>query len=286
MVIYGTFTNIYNLNKRDCNSSSGHILRDILSVFMFSLFIDMRIVYNETWMGQKIISKKSFKHHTYTTPFATPRRYEKKYDKIKVEDKTTMLKKHLEDIDEDIWIDFKNISIFPPKEVFEIDEKVFNEQAKPLLRSLYFFDHKLIKDQRAVIHIRQGDLVNDPEYSNFNIDYYQNIVDSLNELNLNVVIICERDNHKMKHIRNCNLITGSEENIDRDFNYLANAKILILSCSSFSLFAGYINDGIVMYDKRFDNMRYGLFKGFSKIPNVIQYNNHNDMKDKLKEKLV
>jgi len=271
-MIYITFTNHIGLNDHKViNSSSGHIFSYVISAFCYSVFLDAQIAFHSSWTSQQIFTEKSLLKYTSQINNL-------KLEKINMNFDLEKINIFLNQINEDKFFDLKNIGTFHIKDLCRINVDIYKTKLKPLLREIYFNDHLEFKLDKAVIHIRKGDLSDDPRYKKFNLKYYKNIINIIKN-KYNILVICEKMNYgNVSKLKDCEIIFGDEDDISRDFNYMVNAKVLITACSCFSLAAGYLNQNNVYYDKQFIGIRGDLFERLSSVPNFICFNDLNHLK--------
>ena len=145
-----------------------------------------------------------------------------------------------------------------------IKEDIYHNKLLPKLRKLYYYDHNETILDCISIHIRCGDLYNNMLEYGFTFEYYKKIIDILNlHFNKQINIYCENKNYqhvyKLKEVKNVEVYIGGINEFSNHFNCLVNSKVLILSPSSLSLFAGYLSNGLVLIDNKSINFRNNLF---------------------------
>jgi len=113
--------------------------------------------------------------------------------------------------------------------------------------SLFQFKHEMSNE--IIIHIRRSDIV---KYQNriLNDDYYLNILDTLTKNgNENIIITTQRLNFNPKPYNKYKIIYDDEISSNEMFIRMINAKLLVLSISSFSYASALLCNGIVVYPK-------------------------------------
>ena len=185
----------------------------------------------------------------------------------------------------------------------KIKNDIYSLQTKPLIKKLYYEDNAALPIRNEfTIHIRRGDLAQWCYDVGFTLNYYTNIINIINtHLDMPIRIYCEdgftdrggsRDK-KMKYFNyndimilekldNVKIIKGNPlgSDFNAHFNDLCRSRILMVSPSSFSLWAAFITDGIVLVDKKNIAARVNLFRYCEEVPNFIVFDN---LKDKMKE---
>tara|TARA_B110001452_G_C15241431_1_gene429866 strand:- start:4991 stop:5932 length:942 start_codon:yes stop_codon:yes gene_type:complete len=297
--------------------ASGHILFEIFTTFIFSMLLDIKPVWDDSWKKSLIITEESIKNNTETKL--------SKYDHvininnfIKWESITYQDFLNIKNLIEDskknyknILITLSNVCVIHPDILCNwynlkyISDDIYTLQAKPMLEKLYYYDHNNTPINTLAIHIRRGDIVQQCYDYGLTLDYYKNIINIINEhLNIQIHIYYEdgfaaRNNAHDKNVINFNyddiLILGTLENVTlikgkgtgpdfhKQFNELCRNKIVIMSPSSFSLWVGFITSGIVLVDKKCINCRPNLFRHSENIPNFIVFENFIDIIETLKK---
>lgn len=291
--------------------SSGHIFWEIFTTFIFSYFLDGTPIHNDSWNNSSIISSNSLKYHCANKlenydNILTINNYtewgslnKKQFDDI-IENILNLKKKY-----NNILIIFKNVCKIHPDIIYYwykenlIPNDVYSLYLKPKLQELYFYDNESKTIDQVAIHIRRGDLAKWCYDIGFTLDYYKNIINILNEhLNIKINIYCEdgftnrgggwdktvlnfdyNDIDILKTYKNVNIVKGNPTGSDfnKHLNELIRSKILIMSPSSFSLWAGFITRGKVLIDEKCIIHRVNLFKHSKIIPNFIVYENFIDV---------
>ena len=289
----------------DDSLSSGHILWEIFTVFIFSFLIDCKPIYNSTWDKCLIVSKTSFKKFT-TKPL-------EKYDKIINIDNL----RKWESISFNDFINIKTIieknkrphttilvklsnvcKIHPDVLCFWYNKKqisceLFSSKALPLLQNLYYCDHNNNEINAFAIHMRRGDLCKWCYDIGFTIDYYIKIINIINEkINIPINIYTESAgkntstqlsinvderkniNHndilRLQNLKNVTIYAGTKKDFSSHFNELCRSKYLMISPSSFSLWAAFISKGMIFVDIKCLN-RPNLFRHIKLISKFIVF---------------
>ena len=187
-----------------------------------------------------------------------------------------------------------------------INNDIYSHRILPKLHQLYYFDQNENVINEIAIHIRVGDLSKWTWEIGLNLEYYTNIINLINE-NLNNIPIniyyegmgkdttYELNKKKNKEnfnydwllelskLKNVNLKEGNLDNCVEQFNELARSKVLILSPSSYSLFAGFINKSKNKYiDIMLLKERPNIFENIDGVPDFILYSNFSDVVFQLK----
>jgi len=113
----------------------------------------------------------------------------------------------------------------------------------------------IIPNDYIAIHVRRGDYVNNPYYTDLaSTDYYEKAMAEFPNENF---MIFSDDIKWCKsrfgmYIKNIRYSEGKDE--ITDFNLMAGAKGLIMANSSFSWWAGYLNEGKVVAPKSWSTL--------------------------------
>ena len=298
----------------DDSLSSGHILWEIFTVFIVSFLIDCKPIYNSTWDRCLIISKESFLK--FTTP--PLEEYDKiinidnirKWESINFDDFINIkniIEKNKQTYTT-ILVNLSNVcKIHPDVLCFWYNEKqisheIFSSKALPLLQNLYYYDHNNNEINTFAIHMRRGDLCKWCYDIGFTIDYYRKIINIINEkLNIPINIYTEstakntttqlsinakerkninyNDISTLQNLKNVTIYAGTKKDLSSHFNELCRSKYLMISPSSFSLWAAFISKGMIFIDIKCLN-RPNLFRHIKLISKFIVFDN---LKDKMKE---
>lgn len=279
--------------KQSSGGRSGHKFSEIFSVFIFKylLDIDCKIIHNTSWSKQyllpynnlKCFSSKMSNDHDYIYIIDEYKKWEGISYKIftNIKEKIINLNKKYKNI----LIILTNVcKIIPHNLIFWynnnlINENIYYSKIIPLLKNIYFMNKKDIILNKISIHIRCGDLRKKLHDIGFTYKYYENIVNSLSEnTKYPIHIYCENINYEflnnLKKIERVKLFPGGTNKLENHIYNLICSKILILSPSSLSLYAGYINNKNVFVDYRAEQFRKNLFHKSEIIFNVFK-----DVKD-------
>jgi septum formation topological specificity factor MinE len=272
------------------NNSSGHILLDVFSTFIFGILLDAKVIYHESWSLSKIIEKDSWlhycdkplNHYDYVLTIDNIRNWKglsinefenlknnilnvsQKYDNVLIKF-TNVCKIHAHQLH--IW--YKN-------DYLKTD--IYSEKIIPILKNLYYFKNNKDIINQFAIHIRRGDLATQLINTGYTYNYYKNIIDIINKyLNINIVVYCENwkcdDIKKLSKLKNTTLDLGNLPEFNKQFNELCRSKYLFLSPSSFSIFTGYLSNGIVIGDEKLEKFRSNIFNDLKLTPNFNIVNN-------------
>ena len=261
------------------NSSgrSGHTLCDIFTVFCFSELLNMKVIYNSTWERQKILSKTmmlkySSNYSDYKYDYILDIDYIMKWECISYEDynniknKLTKLSKKYNNV----LLRLSNVCKIHPHIIYDwyfkkhIEIDIYNSKIRPILHKIYFGDNDNNETNTISMHIRCGDLNDLLIKAGFTFSYYKSIIDTINaHCNIKLNVYCENVNYQhltdLNKLDNTTLYVGGMDTFSNHFNKLVNSKILILSPSSMSLFAGYLCNGLVLIDKKSYIWRKNIF---------------------------
>lgn len=178
-----------------------------------------------------------------------------------------------------------------------IKENIYTEKSKLLLEKMYYFDNNSEPINAVGIHIRRGDLLTRLYDAGFTMEYYKNIIININKvLDLPIYIYCESDKKEgttrgivgyssqfdedynlLKCLKNVQIKLGNFNNFSQQFNELTRCKYLFLSPSGFALWAAFLSQGKILYDKKCVDFRPNLFSYLKNIPNFFQYTHPGDI---------
>lgn len=270
---------IFLTYKQNSSGRSGHVLCDIFTAFVFEALIDIKILYNDSWKNQLILTPSILKKHTYSFNGSIDFVFEInnicKWDCLTFDD-VKQIKEQInqlvkENKDKNVLVELSNVAKIHPHIVHhwyqqkKIPEDIYNNRILPKLREIYFEDHDENITDSISIHVRAGDLYHSIKNDiGFTFDYYNNIVDTLNKhFDTPINIFCEDSNsHDIKRLKNKKNVfihIGGVSDFSSHFNKMINSRVLILSPSSMSLFAGYICKGLVLIDNKSIEWRLNVF---------------------------
>ena len=295
--------------------SSGHIFWEIFTTFIFCMFIDAQPVWDDTWTLTAIITDQSLKNNTANR--LTEYDHEININDYRAW-RSLSYNNFLEICNKintaankynNILVTLSNVCAVHPDIICNwykskfISSNIYVLKLRPQLQKLYFSDCCNEQLDIFAIHIRRGDLVQWCYNMGYTINYYRNIINIINTyLNIPIHIYCEhgftvRDIYSdptplkkfnyndimiLETLKNVKIIKGKPTGTDFDlhFNALCRSKILMPSPSSFSLWAGFITNGIVLIDIKHIVSRPNIFRHCQDVPNFIVFNN---FEDKIKE---
>ena len=266
--------------------SSGHILLDVFSAFIFAFLLDAKVVYHKSWGLSRIISSKSFENYCDKPPNKynyeiTIDTYEEwagisfdQYSSIK--QKILKVSKQYKNV----LVKFTNVckihiqTLYTWYKLNYVSNNIYHENILPLLHNLYYFDNNATLIDTFSIHIRRGDLHTRMIEEGFTYQYYENIINVINKyLNIKINIYCEDSNYddiiNLNKLKNTHVDIGGLNDFSRQFNELCRSKYLILSPSCFSIYTAYLSKGIVLCDVKTEATRPNVFKNLNTIPDVL-----------------
>ena len=284
--------------------SSGHIFFEIFTTFIFSQLIpNIKPIWNETWELSKIISKKSYEKHTVRRlenydKIIIIHKY-RKWESISFEDFLDIKQLILDAQKEhsNILVRLKNVCKIHLDVLHSwytkglIKENIYTEKSKPLLEKMYYSDHNAESINAIGIHIRRGDLLDRLYTAGFTIEYYKKVITNINKvLDLPIYIYCESDEKEettrgivgysseydedynlLKCFKNVQIKLGNFNNFSQQFNELTRCKYIVLSPSGFALWAAFVSQGKILYDKKCVDFRPNLFRCVKSLPNFFQF---------------
>lgn len=286
---------IYITYIQNSGGRSGHKLCEIFATFIFGILLDAKVLYNDSWDKQFIVSKESLIKHTFSASefkfdhvmnvTNTIQWNSLSFDQFKnfKEEVINLNKKYT-----DLLINLSLVYKIHPHEIYHwyksgnIREDLYSEKIIPLLKNLYYFDHPLCQQPKFCIHIRRGDLANRLRAAGFTVEYYKNIINIINQyLNIEIEIFCENENFhdilELANLKNTTLSIGGIDKLSDDFNCLCTSKFLLASPSSFSLFSTYLSQGIIFIDQKCIDFRIQEFERINGTPNIYVYENFIEM---------
>lgn len=102
-------------------------------------------------------------------------------------------------------------------------------------------------NDEIVVHIRRKDIL---KYSDRMLDdsYYLNLLDRLSDKygNEKILITTQRENFNFELYKNYKILYDDESTEIETIKRMINSKILVMSLSSFSIVAAYLNNGLVI----------------------------------------
>lgn len=145
-----------------------------------------------------------------------------------------------------------NPSIYYTPEVIEI------------LRNYYYSTPKPTVPSCIAIHIRRGDVdSNMPERFSGNKEYKKIISKLLKEYKDDIIIYSQGKESDFSDLRHKRVFFNLNDSIERTFHAFVEAKVLVVSKSSFSYSAGILNRNKVYY---LENFWHYPLKNWEKIP--------------------
>lgn len=164
---------------------------------------------------------------------------------------------------------------------------------------MYYYDHNNNEINAIAIHMRRGDLCKWCYDIGFTIEYYKKIIHIINKrLNIPINIYTESSDKnttthqpiRVEERKNCDyndiltlekfenvtIYAGTEKEFSSHFNELCRSKYLMISPSSFSLFAAFISNGTVFVDTKCLK-RSNLFQHMKIIPNFKVFNDFENL---------
>jgi hypothetical protein len=221
---------IYFVSTRS-TGRSGHKLKDILSLFIFSMLINNScVLYHNLYSKQFIIDGNSIKKKCVD-------RKKLKFDKTIMINKQgkwggitfddfTKLKMRILNLSKNSKN--KNIKVVI-NEAFrihpfilhnwffekKIDQNLYETKFIPLLHEMYYGNKKANNENVISIHVRRGDIANQMISKGFDYDYYAAIINILNkQFNLPINIYSENRNsddlHNLLNFKNVKLHLGGQ----------------------------------------------------------------------------
>lgn len=304
----------YNVNTAKDLLSSGHILWNIYSTFILSFFTDFDVIPHNSWYNSSIITKNSFIKNTKKKED----KYEKtiiidkymKWESIDYNDFKEIIKltNYYKSNHNSVLIILTNVCNIHPDIVYEwfllkkITTDIYSSVLIPHIRNLYYYDNNKEIINAFAIHIRRGDLCKWTYENGFTINYYKNIINHINKY-LNIPINIYTENHSnntttklniraeerknidysdidiLFKIKNVNIFKGDLNSFKKDFNQLCRSKYLLMSPSSFCLWAGFISNQKIYIDNKNKKCRPNCFKNIDIIPNFITYDDFTNITD-------
>ena len=255
---------IYLTYNQNSGGRSGHKLKDIMSLFIFSFFIKNSICCSHpSWKLQKILKIKIEKSVT-----------DVKYDTLlKINDviewdgiSHEKFKEIIENIKnnhssgKNLLVEFSNVCRIHPSTLHNwytknlIYQDTFNKKFLPLIKKFYYGIKTPVLKNQISIHVRRGDIAKKIIKSGFDKKYYSNIINILNKhYDIPICIFSENENSEdlleLRSLKNTTVHLGGIDEMKSHFYQMVTSKFLILSASSFSSWAAYISIGKIFYQK-------------------------------------
>lgn len=292
-------------NYKNSLLSSGAMFQEILTSFIIAMLCNIEVIYHNSWERCKFINYKSFKKHTVTSL----EKYDhieninyRKWESITFKD-VVDIKHIITNSKPNTLIVLNNVSLINPSFLYKwytlgyLNKDIYSELFIPKLRNMYFYDNNNIFLNDIYIHIRTGDLNKRFWDKGLNLDYYTNIINTINNhYDYNIYIIYEGigTNTKLElvykdpefnylwprelvKLKNVILKEGNFNNINKHINYLCNAKYLILSPSTFSYYSGMINRGLKFVDHKVIDLGKNILRNTIDLPQFITYNDFSEV---------
>ena len=264
---------------------SGHLLKDVISLFIWKELIEnSNILYNDFMSKQKIIPVSNIKNKcvnrldkydktiTFNFKIWKGLTHKEAYMIIneikKYNDKTLLIR--FEGIIRILLFQIDNWYINN-----HIKKDIFNTTILPLFNELYYKGDNINfnSEQKNIfsIHIRRGDIFRQTINVGFNFEYYKNIINIINSvLNIPIHIYSENYNNEdiipLQNMNNVTCIFGNDSTFINDFRELCLSKYVILSNSAMSTTIAYLSKGNVFFEN-------SSVDGFSKTLNVLHNTN-------------
>ncbi len=298
---------------------SGHIFWEIFTTYIFSILINVQPVWHNSWRFSSIITNKSLQK--YTANRLTKYDHEIVINNY-MEWGSLSYKQFLEICNRidaakkkynNILVTLTNVCKIHPDVICNwynskfINNDIYNLKLRPMLQKLYFDDHDDTQLDIFAIHIRRGDLAQWCYDVGFTLDYYTEIINIINNiLDIPIHIYFEdgftdrgggldktvkyfnyNDIMILETLKNVKLIKGKPlgKDFETHFNELCRSKFLMVSPSSFPLWASFITNGIVLVDQKNIKARVNLFRYCKDVPNFIVFDNLENKMKEIKNKI-
>ena len=285
------------------NFSSGHIFWEIITCFIISIMLDMKVVYNSVWKKSRI--KIDYGKCSKSPPLISKEVIDgnRSWGSVSF-DKFQELNKYKRKliILTNVWSIHPDVLLVWEKENY-IKTGTYTNIFKPMIEDLYFSVNNNQQLEVISIHLRRGDLYNHTYNDGYNIEYYQNLIKTIkSQSSLPIHIYTEktgkgtttslsqsgdkREYHDTDHddveilseIDGVKLFRGDLSDFESHFNQMCNSKHLVLGLSSMSLIAGFISHGNIYVDDGYKKSRPNLFRNVDLIPNFQVFNSSKEIK--------
>ncbi|MDF1756311.1 MAG: alpha-1,2-fucosyltransferase [Verrucomicrobiales bacterium] len=258
---------LYVTYRQEGVGRSGHAFSDIFSAYIYGFLLGAEVLYDDSWGRQSIISSSSFLKHSAPSPerfdcvveINNLREWSglnfKQFSKVR----KRILKGCPSDPDKDTLVVLGGVCKIHPNMVFKwyqdglIDSDLYTEKILPILRCLYYEDHKDgVIDGTVGIHIRRGDwcVIHKKKVAKyFGFDYYESLISEIHGRFpcLNFRVFCENENYDdivpLGNLPNTELNIGGESELSEHFNQLCRCEFLIPTTGFFSTAAAYLTRG-------------------------------------------
>ena len=255
---------IYITLNETTNGRSVHTLKNVMSAFIFSYFVEgSQVVYHESWNKQSILNY-------IDVPILTAKSYDLVIKKQKLyawggisqEDFFSVvneIKSHDSNGKKVLFV-FSGAHRFHPFQLHNlytkgiIKQDFFTLTFLPTLNKFFFGSNThQVYTNCISIHIRRGDLSQQVIKGGQDVQYFKRIVDILNKhINIPINIYSENLNSSdlliLKKEKNVSLFLGDTSSLHRDFYNMVTSKYLFISSGGFSTWSSYISIGKVFYN--------------------------------------
>lgn len=248
------------LTYNQTRGRNGHKLKDIMSVFILSFFLNnCKVYFHNSWRKQNILNNISLEKVSNNKN----KNYKEKYfiDQIKEwrgidYDTFQNTLEIINDLDDETLVVFKKVFRIHPYQLHnwyiekKIKEDIFTNKFIPLLRDFYYGKEEVKLNDIFSIHIRRGDSAKKMIKEGWNINFYKNVISEINKkIDIPINIYSEKINSndllELKSFNNVNLILGDDQTFLNDFKSMATSKYLLISSSSLSTWLSYISIGTI-----------------------------------------
>jgi flavodoxin len=254
---------IYITLNQTSSGRSGHKLKDIMSMFIISYFVEgSQVVYHESWNKQSILKYIDVSILNTASYDLVIKKKRIAWNGISQEDFFSVVNeiKSYDSNGKKVLFVFSGAHRFHPFQLHNLYTKgiikhdFFTQTFLPTLNRFFFgYNTQQFYKNCISIHIRRGDIFKRIINGGQDVKYFKRIIDILNKhINIPIHIYSEYLNSSdlliLKKELNVSLYLGNTSSLHRDFYNMVTSKYLFISSGGFSTWSSYISIGKVFYN--------------------------------------